>query len=215
MPKDLAIILHSGGLCSAVAAALAGQRYRIVLIHVEGFGPAPARRKAVYDEQVGVLKPYREHTLALPFLNGLEPQTHASATLADLRSADASATALIDLMPLVAVAARYAVHYQAAAVYAGLRVGPLGEELSAATEFGQIWNEMWQIPCRQAELELVMPLLELEPWQVVDVGVQINVALEKTWSCSEEGTAACGTCRGCRAREAAFTQAVKADPLKK
>ena len=31
------------------------------------------------------------------------------------------------------------------------------------------------------------PLLELEPWQVVDLGFQVAAPFEKTWSCTEDG----------------------------
>jgi 7-cyano-7-deazaguanine synthase in queuosine biosynthesis len=109
---------------------------------------------------------------------------------------------------------RYAVFYKAAAVYFGFRVGGSGDELAAATEYGQIWNEMIQMPCGVKETEVITPLLELEPWQVVDVGFQVNAPLDKTWSCLEEGTEPCWACPGCRGREKAFQQAGKVDPLR-
>jgi 7-cyano-7-deazaguanine synthase len=213
MAKDLAVILNSGGLSSAVVSALAAQKFRLILVHIESFGAAPARRRAAYDQQLAHFKPYREHTLALPFLAGLEPQPHTMPALSDPRVTSAIAPVLIEVMPLIALAARFAVHYQASAVYAGVRIGPQGDDLASATEYAQIWNEMLQIPCAQPDLELTLPLLELEPWQVVDVGVQVGAPLEKTWSCFEEGVEPCGSCRGCRAREAAFAQAVKPDPV--
>ena len=86
--------------------------------------------------------------------------------------------------------------------------------MAAATEYTQIWNEMIQMPCGQKELEVITPLLELDPWQVVDVGFQVNAPLDKTWSCLEEGTEPCWACPGCRAREKAFQQAGKVDPLR-
>jgi 7-cyano-7-deazaguanine synthase len=78
----------------------------------------------------------------------------------------------------------------------------------------QIWNELIQMPCAQGELEVQAPLLELDPWQVVDVGFQVAAPLDRTWSCDEEGSEPCWACRGCRAREAAFQQAAKNDPLR-
>jgi len=62
-------------------------------------------------------------------------------------------------------------------------------------------------------LSVVAPLLELDPWQVIDVGFQVNAPFDRTWSCLEGGADPCVTCRGCRAREAAFQQAAKPDPL--
>jgi 7-cyano-7-deazaguanine synthase len=121
---------------------------------------------------------------------------------------------MIDLLPLIAVAVRFATFYSASAVYLGFRVGGNGDELAVATEFGQIWNEMIQMPCGRKELEVITPLLELDPWQVVDVGFQVGAPLEKTWSCLEEASEPCWACPACRAREKAFQQAGKVDPLR-
>ena len=114
---------------------------------------------------------------------------------------------MLELVPMLGLAARLAAHYQAAAIYLGLRVGPGVDELAQATEWVGIWNEMIQMTCGVKALEVITPLLELEPWQVVDVGFQVNAPLDKTWSCLEEGSEPCWACPGCRAREKAFQQA--------
>jgi 7-cyano-7-deazaguanine synthase len=62
---------------------------------------------------------------------------------------------------------------------------------------------------------VVGPVLELEAWQVVDLGVQVEAPFELAWSCLASGPEPCGLCAGCKGREAAFMRAVKADPLAK
>ena len=88
------------------------------------------------------------------------------------------------------------------------------DDLTRATEFAQVFNELVQLPCDRPELNIELPLLELEPWQVVDLGSQVSAPFERTWSCINNGPEPCWACRGCRAREAAFQQAAKADPLR-
>ena len=215
MAKDLAIVLNSGSINSAVATALAAQRYRLVLLHAE-VGDGGTRARAAYDQQVGHFKPFREHSLAMPFLATVrDPKSAAAALASDPRAQTANlGPQMIDLLPLIAAGVRYATFYHASAVYLGFRVGGSGDELATATEYTQVWNELIQMPCGMKELDVVMPLLELDPWQVVDVGYQVNAPLEKTWSCLEEGTEPCWACPGCRAREKAFQQAGKVDPLR-
>ena len=222
MAKDLAIILNNGSVNSAVATALAAQKFRAVMLHVESM-PAGAeapqqapRGKAAYDLQVGHFKPFREHTLAMPFLSALEaPTSPANNTAAaDPRQASV-APQLTALLPLVAAAGRFAAHYQAAAIYLGLRIGPVADDLAQATEFLQVWAELFNLPCGMPELNVEAPLLELEPWQVVDVGFNAGAPFDRTWSCHEDGPEPCGACPGCRARAAAFQQAGKPDPMKK
>src|SRR4051794_31014434 len=215
MAKDLAVILNSGSINSAVASALAAQRYRLILLHAE-VGEGGTRARAAYDQQVQHFKPFREHSLPMPFLATVQdPKSSAAALASDPRSQTANlGPQMIDLLPLIAAAVRYATFYSASAVYLGFRVGGSGDELAAATEYGQIWNELIQMPCGRKELEVITPLLELDPWQVVDVGFQVGAPLEKTWSCLEEASEPCWACPACRAREKAFQQAGKVDPLR-
>ena len=212
MAKDLAVILSNGSINSAVAATLCAQRYRTVMMNVAVSPEMNRSLRSAYDQQVAHFKPYREHTIQMPWLAALAKE--AASGIQDPRMRAAIGPQLMDLLPLVAVAARYAAHYQAAAVYLGLRVGPGVDELAQAAEWVSIWNEMIQMPCGQNEIEVQTPILELEPWQIVDLGLQVSAPLDKTWSCIEETPSPCGACRGCRNREAWFVQAGKADPAK-
>lgn len=214
MARDLAIILNNGSVNSAVVTALAAQKYRTALLYAEAVPGAPTRAKQAYDMQVGYFKPYREHTLAMPFLSQFGDPSAAAASVNDPRQPGVLAPQLTALLPLLGAAAAFAVHYEATTIYLGLRAGPSTDELAQATEFVQIWSELVQAPCNRPDLEIVAPILELEPWQVVDVGVQVDAPFDRTWSCQEEGPEPCWSCRGCRAREAAFAQAGKADPLR-
>jgi 7-cyano-7-deazaguanine synthase len=222
MAKDLAIVLNSGSMNSAVATALAAQRYRPVMLHASA-GPAPdvagsqpPRSRVAFDQQVAHFKPYREHTLPMPYLSQLAtaagPKPMAAAS--DPRQQMPLSPQMVSLLPLVAAAAQFAAHHQATAIYLGIRVGAGPDELAQATEYVQIWTELVQSPCGLSELDLITPLMELEPWQMVDLAFQVNAPLDRTWSCVNDGGEPCWACRGCRARESAFQQAGKPDPLR-
>jgi hypothetical protein len=211
MAKDFAIVLNNGGINSAVATALAAQKHRPILLYAESGQTSSARQRAAYDQQVTHFKPYREQTVSLPLVATANP---AQTSSADPRAVQPISPRLIELLPLIGVAAQYASFYQAVAIYVAIRVGPEGDDLAQVTEFFQIWNEILQIPCRLADLEIVTPLLELEAWQVIDLGFQVATPFERTWSCQHEASEPCWSCRGCRAREAAFVQAAKPDPLR-
>lgn len=213
MAKDLAVILNNGSINSAVTTALASQKYRPLLLYADIAQRPGSRTRAAYERQVQHFKPYREHTMAMPYLEAITPSA-SQPVISDPRMPTALFPMLQELLPLLASAARYAAHYQAAAIYLGLRIGGHGDELARATEYLQIWSELLQLPCGLADLEINAPLLELEPWQVVDVGFQASAPFERTWSCMEEGGEPCWACRGCRARESAFQQSGKPDPMR-
>jgi 7-cyano-7-deazaguanine synthase in queuosine biosynthesis len=214
MPKDLALILNNGSINSAVTTALAVQKHRPIMLYAEAMPQPGSRARMAYDQQVAHFKPYREHTLQMPFLTALATDERRGATAADPRQHSPRGPQMIELLPLIAAAVRFASHYQATAIFMGLRVGSQPDELAQATEYVQVWNELVQMPCDRPELTLETPLVELEPWQVVDLGFQVAVPFEKTWSCAEDAADPCWACRGCRAREAAFQQAGKPDALR-
>jgi len=214
MAKDLAIVLNNGSLNAAVTSALALQKYRLVMLHVQTSDHLGGRARAAYEQQVAHFKPYREHVLTMDFLDGLGGSPEPTAAAVDPRTPASVTPLLVDLLPAVASAARFAIHYGASSVYLSLQIGNQLEELAQATEYLQVWQEMLQMTCGQPNLEVQAPLLELEPWQVVDVGFNISAPFDKSWSCSEQGTEPCWACRACRSREAAFQQAAKPDPLK-
>src|SRR5262245_25447652 len=191
MAKDLAIVLNNGSINSAVTTALAAQRFRPILLHVEAVQQPGSRIRAAYDMQVAHFKPYREHTLPMPFLTTFHPAGMSTSSANDPRTAAMGSRHLVELLPLIAAAARYCVHYQAAAIYLGLRTGNVADDLAQATEFAQIWNELIQMPCEQSEVEVLAPLLELEPWQVIDVGFQVSAPFDRTWSCVEDASDPC------------------------
>src|SRR5436190_1640112 len=211
MAKDLALVLNNGSLNSAVTTALATQRFRTILVYAD-VAPGASRARGAYDQQVAHFKPYREHTLAMPYLSMLHSSGDSHGV--DPRQTGLLAPQLLALLPIISAAGAFAAHYQAAAIYMGLRIGPGGDELSRATEYVQIINELIQIPCGQVDLEVITPLLELEPWQVVDLGFQVAAPMEKAWNCSEETPEPCGACRGCRTREQAFMQSGRPDPMR-
>ena len=207
MPKPLAIVLNDGGLNAAVATAVADRTHRLFLLHVET-GGRDARRRAAFDGQAKRFKPHRELAVAMPFLSPLRRSDAASGEVESWRAG------LIDLLPLVGVAVRFAARHGATAVFTGQRAGPHADPLAGAAEFGQLWGELAQLPLGRRGLTVEVPLLELEPWQVVDLGARLGAPLGDTWSCESDGPTPCGGCAGCRRRDAAFQRAARPDPLR-
>jgi len=209
--KDLAIVLNNGSINSAVVTAMAAQRFRPIMVFVDTSADPGGRRRAAFEHQVAHFKPYREYAVPMAYASTPAP---SAAAVVDPRLGTSLGPQMLELLPMIAVAVRLAVQHQAAAVYCGSRFGGAADELAQLTEYFQIWNELVQLPCGQTELEILTPLLELEPWQVVDVGFQVAAPLDRTWSCVENTADPCWICRGCKGREAAFQQAGKADPLR-
>jgi 7-cyano-7-deazaguanine synthase len=202
MAKELAVVLNDGSIEAAVTCALAAQRHRIALVYAGTEGAAAARRRAAFDAQAGHFAAQKVWVVSLA---GLEPDT---------RSEPSAQRTLLSAVGPASLATQAAARWNAAALFLPLRTGPAFDDLARGTEFVQIYNELLQLPCGRETVEITAPVLELEPWQLVDLGVQVEAPFELTWSCETPGPSPCTLCEGCKSREAAFLRAVKPDPLR-
>ena len=109
MAKDLAVVLNNGSLNSAVVTALAAQKYRPIMIYVEATSNSASRCRAAYDQQVAHFKPYREHTLPMPFLSTLQSSVDTQSV--DPRQSGLLPPRLVNLLPFFGAAIPFASHY--------------------------------------------------------------------------------------------------------
>src|SRR5258708_5567683 len=131
MAKDLAIVLNNGSLNSAVVTAMAAQRYRPIMVFADTATESGGRVRAAFDQQVAHFKPYREYSVPMSYTSSAH--TQSAASIADPRQITPLGPQMLDLLPMISIAIRFAAHHQAAAVYVGLRVGPGTDELAQAT----------------------------------------------------------------------------------
>lgn len=59
---------------------------------------------------------------------------------------------------------------------------------------------------------IAAPVLELDKAGIVELGVDLDAPLERTWSCYRGGEAPCGACDACKLREKGFAEAGIEDP---
>lgn len=212
MARELAIVLVNGSISSTVALSLAAQRHRPIAVFAESTSPANSRVVQAVDDVAAAAKAYRVHRLPAGLALGKSDARPAGT--AEPRGRDATVAALLDLLPILGAGLRLAAHHHATALYLGHRVGNDADAIARITEYAQIWSELVQVPCDRPNLEIMMPLLELDAWQVIDLGVQVDAPLGLAWSCYGGGNEPCGSCAGCVARDAAFVRSGRPDPQK-
>jgi 7-cyano-7-deazaguanine synthase len=62
-------------------------------------------------------------------------------------------------------------------------------------------------------IQIATPLIDLKKTEIIQLGNQLGVPWELTWSCYAGGDRACGVCDSCRLRLAAFAELGLVDPL--
>jgi 7-cyano-7-deazaguanine synthase len=84
-------------------------------------------------------------------------------------------------------------------------------------DYIQAMQDVFRLGTKQGRLgqpiTIVAPLLHLKKTEIIQLGNQLGVPWEKTWSCYNGNEKACGVCDSCLLRQQAFAELGLYDPL--
>ncbi len=222
MTRDLAVCLVSGGLDSCVSAALAGQNYRLALLHcnygqrTEGrelrafndladYFAVPGKLRLVVDldhfRKIGgssLTDPSRKVPAEEPG-PGEVPSTYVP-----FRNAN-----------LLALAVSWAEAIGAARVFIGAMEEDSSNYPDCREEFIEAFNRAVELGTGAGTgIRVEAPLLHLSKGEAVRRGLEVSAPLHLTWSCYvSPGPRPCGVCASCRLRARGFAEAGASDPI--
>ncbi|SNZ13433.1 7-cyano-7-deazaguanine synthase [Natronoarchaeum philippinense] len=216
-----AVVLASGGMDSATAAYEARERgYDLYLLHTsygqrtEGKEYECARALA---EELDAEEFLRVETSHLARIGG------SSLTDDEIDVEDAADTDDEEIpdtyVPfrnanLLAMAVSYAETNDCEAIF----IGAHSEDFSGYPDCRPAFFEAFQGVVDagtkpDTEIEIAAPFAELSKTDIADLGRDLGVPYELTWSCYREEAPACGTCDACAYRLEAFQRVGVRDPI--
>ncbi len=207
MPNPHALILHSGGLRSLVATALAienDSKTRLSLLFVNDGRDNTHHRQDYTHRQSEHFAIARVHTIDLPHLYGhglgKGPEGEPMGAL---------------VAPQILLAALGCARYQQASqvIWPASYDGDV-RFVARATEQTMLADQSSDYDQGDSP-RIDTPLLELTDRQVVELGEELKVPWNLSWSCLGSAEIHCRACPGCRRRKAAFTSAGIIDPVEK
>ncbi len=102
-------------------------------------------------------------------------------------------------------------------VYVGVNALDYSGYPDCRPDYIQAMQQVFNLGTKQGRegqaIEIVTPLINLKKTAIIELGNQLGVPWEKTWSCYAGGDAACGACDSCLLRLAAFAELGLQDPL--
>ncbi len=223
---DRAVILVSGGLNSAVAAAVAREQYESAWLHVAWGHRAADRELGAFEmlaAEAGVQKTIVAELPALATFGG-NARVSKRVPMEDAAALgqETPATFAFGVLPsMLSLAATWAGSISAKRIIIGISEnhgvpGPLISELypDYRREFIQTFNLMLEY-AKPAGRELLVeaPLIELTRAEVIRLGQQLKVPFEKTWSCYRDAEKPCNRCLPCFSRITGFLRVGIPDPL--
>lgn len=111
----------------------------------------------------------------------------------------------------------YAETLTAERVYIGVNALDYSGYPDCRPDYIQAMQEVFRLGTKQGREEqpivIMTPLINLKKTEIIQLGNQLGVPWEKTWSCYAGEEVACGVCDSCRLRLAAFAELGFKDPL--
>jgi len=215
MAKASAVVLSSGGLRSLVVAGLGAREYRLGMIHLKDGRLAGKQALDAFERQTSHFKPLKNWLVDAGYLRqmSLPPE---SAGIINTTGSDSQA-ALLPLreLQMLIVAAGFAQQIRANIVLWGVQYEPrAADHIARIVEIVQVMNQLLELMTPESAVVVKTPLMGLEDQQVVELGYQMGLPFNASWSCQmPNNESPCMSCPACARRIRAFRAAQLADPL--
>lgn len=218
--KENAVVLSSGGMDSALTAAIAGRKYELNLLHIN-YGQKTQTRelKAFRDisEYFTARKTLVVNISHLKQIGGSSlTDNKIRISKADLRNKEIPSSYVpFRNANILAIAVSWAEVIGARKIF----IGAVEEDSSGypdcRKEFFDAYNKMISKGTKPGSgIKILTPIIDLNKKEIVLKSLKLKAPIHLTWSCYKNNKAACGECDSCALRLRGFQLAGKEDPVK-
>jgi 7-cyano-7-deazaguanine synthase len=220
MSEKRAVILASGGMDSATAAAVAQDAgYKLYMLHTsygqqtEGKEYECAKAQAEAFDAADFLHLTTDHLSKI-----------GSSSLTDDEMDVEEANLESDEIPssyvpfrnanLLSMATSYAEANDCEAVFIGAHSEDFSGYPDCRPEFFEAFQHVVNVGTKpETEISIEAPFVESSKTDIAERGIKLDVPYEHTWSCYRDEAPACGTCDACAFRLQAFQNLGERDPI--
>jgi 7-cyano-7-deazaguanine synthase len=217
--RALAVVCVSGGMDSALTAALAAAGHDVAFLHANYGQRTEGKELSCFHALADHYRAGRRLVVEFPVLAAI-----GGSSLTDRAIAVREGEAEPDRIPTSYVPFRNAHLLSAATSWAeviGARaifVGAVWEDSSGYPDCRPQFYRAFEAAIREGTrpetaIRIETPVIAMSKAEIVRRGRELGVPFEKTWSCYQAEAEACGVCESCRLRLRGFDQAGVRDPL--
>jgi len=214
-----ALCVMSGGMDSTLAAyMMKDDGYEIVAVHFNYDQRTQTKELECFHKICNDLNVEEKYILDLDFFK------HLGASALTDKSIDVPTGGIEEGVPVTYVPFRNGIFLSMAAAIAEkegaeiITIGVVEEDSSGYPDCRESYIKSMQESINlgtkeSTKIEIKMPLVHLQKSQIVQKSIELDVALEHTWSCYKNEEKACGVCDSCRLRLNGFKIAGVDDPI--
>lgn len=217
--KKLAIVLVSGGMDSALTAAIANQKYELAFLHINYGQKTQKREQYAFDD----ISEYYNVKLSMLVDSGQFRQIGGSSltdpdikvTKPNLKSKKIPSSYVpFRNANILSIAVSWAEVIGAEKIF----IGAVEEDSSGYPDcrkkFFESFNKMIKLGTKPGtNIEVVTPIIGLTKKEIVEKSIKLGSPIHLTWSCYKSNIIACGECDSCALRLRGFQQAGMKDPI--
>ena len=216
--KSRAVVLLSGGMDSAVCAALAVRDHDAAAVHVS-YGQRTQERERqsflAICQRLKIHDRLMVRNEAFRAIGG-SALTDESITVPDAE--DIGRDIPVTYVPFrnahfLAVAVSWAEVLGAEKVYIGAVEPDSSGYPDCRPAYYKAFNEVVRTGTRDGRIEILTPLIAIRKADIVRLGLELDAPFDLTWSCYSREDEACGVCDSCVLRLRAFEAAGVRDPI--
>src|SRR6201998_2898284 len=216
--KSRAVVLLSGGMDSAVCAALVVRDVHAAALHVS-YGQRPQERERqsflAICQRLKIHDKLMVRNEALRLIGG-SALTDDSIAVPDAEHVGPAIP--VTYVPFrnahfLAVAVSWAEVLGAEKVYIGAVEPDSSGYPDCRPAYYEAFNRVIKAGTEEGNIEVVTPLIPMHKAAIFRLGLELNSPFDLTWSCYSHQERACGECDSCVLRLRAFAAAGVEDPI--
>jgi 7-cyano-7-deazaguanine synthase len=217
--KEIAVVLVSGGMDSAVACGIANKSHALALLHVNYGQKTEKRELEAFNALADFYGTERRLVVNLDYLKkiGGSSLIDPAMDIPEGLSEQGTPSTYVPFRnaQFLSIGTSWAEAIGALALFSGTTEEDAAGYPDCRKEFYDIFNKLIDVGTREdTSIELFVPLITLKKADIIRKGIELGVPFEHTWSCYENNEEACGKCDSCLRRLRAFKEVGMKDPIK-
>lgn len=213
------VCIMSGGMDSTLSAfMMKNEGYDIIGVHFNYNQRTQTKELKCFNKICDYLNVKKSYALDLDFFEKL-----GVSALTD-KNIDVPISGIQEGIPVTYVPFRNGIFLSMAAAIAEkegaqvISIGVVEEDSSGYPDCRDAYIKSMQQSINlgtkdETKIEIHMPLVKLQKFQIVQKAIELKVPLHLTWSCYKDEKIACGVCDSCRLRLNGFKIAGISDPI--
>ena len=219
--KDIAVVLLSGGMDSAVCAAIAFEAgYELAALHLNYGQRTQSRELDCFKILCKDFKIKKQLIVDISYLSQIGGSSltdfNMELTQSNLDSGEIPNTYVpFRNANILTIATSWAEVISARAIY----IGAMEQDSSGYPDCRKSFFAAFQSTINlgtkpDSDIKIITPIIDMTKADIINEGIRLGVQFGHTWSCYQSLEKACGTCESCLLRLRGFSTAGQKDPLK-